>query len=269
MKQLILNGKRFRSWIIPSLLLITLIGLTECCPIANAQIFNILSNGGFEVPEVQLTDPQPTSVLSGWVAGGNGDAWVVVNNPPALPAYEGNQFIALHPSRTPTGATLSQTFQTSIGQVYYVSFATWTDFDGSPESSQPSITASLMATGGSVLTNYLCAPKTPGWTNSIFVFTATAATTSIILEDTSANNLTDIALDEVIVASPPTLSISQTNAAVNVSWPATLVPFQLQASSSVDGEWTLISANSVTNTGPVVATIPLSSNNMYFRLVQQ
>lgn len=105
----------------------------------------------------------PTNTwLSGWTVGGlanNGDVGVA-NDPPAfLEAFDGQQFIVFNSSNTPPGGVLSQTFDTTVGMYYAVTFAV-----GENGSGNMSLSAAALALDGSQLATNYCIPTSGRWT---------------------------------------------------------------------------------------------------------
>jgi len=64
----------------------------------------------------------------------------------------------------------------------------------------------------------------------------------------------------------PTLSINQAGNNIVLSWPSSAAGFELQASSSLDGDWTNVVATPAMNGGSLVLTSPISTNTVYYRL---
>jgi hypothetical protein len=64
----------------------------------------------------------------------------------------------------------------------------------------------------------------------------------------------------------PTLSINQAGSNVVLSWPSSATVFELQASSSLDGDWTNVVATPAMVGGSLKLTSPISTNTVYYRL---
>ena len=166
----------------------------------------------------------PTNTwLTGWTVGGTGDGDVFVMNGDfggagsALGPYAGQQWIDFNGGNTPPGGSLSQTFLSTVGESYAVSFAVETVGSGS---GSMSITATALGSNNAVLASHYCAPATRAitsdeWTLYSLAFTANSTNTTLVFLDSSdATIAADICLDDVIVISAPVIVISpasQTN----------------------------------------------------------
>jgi hypothetical protein len=64
----------------------------------------------------------------------------------------------------------------------------------------------------------------------------------------------------------PTMSINQAGGNVVLSWPSSAAVFELQASSSLEGDWSKVVAIPATNGSSLVVTSPISTNTTYYRL---
>jgi hypothetical protein len=62
------------------------------------------------------------------------------------------------------------------------------------------------------------------------------------------------------------LSINQAGSNVVLSWPSSATVFELQASSSLDGDWTNVVATPAMVGGSLKLTSPISTNTVYYRL---
>jgi hypothetical protein len=64
----------------------------------------------------------------------------------------------------------------------------------------------------------------------------------------------------------PALAISQTGTNIVLSWPASAAPFSFQVASSLNGPWSDVVVNPVTNGESLVITSSVSTNSQFFRL---
>jgi hypothetical protein len=64
----------------------------------------------------------------------------------------------------------------------------------------------------------------------------------------------------------PTLSINQAGNNIVLSWPSSAAGFSLQASSSLEGGWTNVTATPATVGDNVEVSSPISTNAVFYRL---
>jgi hypothetical protein len=64
----------------------------------------------------------------------------------------------------------------------------------------------------------------------------------------------------------PTLSINQAGNNVVLSWPSSAAVFELQAASSLDGNWSNIAVTPITIGSNLVLAAPISTNTVFYRL---
>jgi len=164
---------------------------------------NLLANGGFEAGE------------TGWTI--TGSRFVIDSTPPYIPS-EGTKLAVLNGGNQNPDAVFSQTFATTSGQTYLLSFDVGVigintneqklgvSLDGA--SSLFSSTESLFSNG----------TNTAVWTTKSYVFTANSATTTLTFTDLSASTGgIDLLLDNVRVngsgaASAHVLTVASTPA---------------------------------------------------------
>jgi probable HAF family extracellular repeat protein len=165
-------------------------------------------NGGFELPlfgtNSTLALPIGTNI-SGWTVGGTSSGTLLINGfpPNSIGPLQGAQFIVFDGGNWPTGGTVSQSFDTQLGQRYAVSFGVG-KLGVAPGLMK--ITATVASSNGSVLCALTGTQAQPGWaTNRTqLTFIATTATSTLTFEDTSATTTnTDVALDGVLVQPVP------------------------------------------------------------------
>jgi formylglycine-generating enzyme required for sulfatase activity len=163
-------------------------------------------NGGFEQPGLS---PQGTHIfveyneIAGWMKTGPGFLGVVNGRAGAqqFDPIDGNQHLNFNGGDTPTGAILSQTFDTKVGETYEVCFFVGRVF-GSPNSGDVALTARVLDSGDNVLhSQRVTPPLALGYGPvSRFRFTATSSSSTLSFEDTSAVTVAvDVALDAVSV----------------------------------------------------------------------
>lgn len=166
----------------------------------------ILTNGGFESDVVSGTccTTVPPSTLTGWTATPNVN---VVNGTfssspyPTNLAIEGRQYLDLIGEGT-TGS-ISQTFNTVIGQAYALSFAySHNLFGGSPSASGSYAITNSGGFGGTVVhtggTNSNLA-----WINFTGYFTATAANSTLTFTNLTGQSNAGLLLDRISISAVP------------------------------------------------------------------
>jgi hypothetical protein len=163
---------------------------------------NLLANGSFESPllatnsHLWLSNGDPS--LTGWtIAAGT----LALENgflPGTIGPVDGAQCLVFDGGMNPTGTSISQTFDTEVGQAYVVSFKVGKE-GGAPGNMQ--ITATVTGSAGVVLGSLAGSQSTAGWgPTEAFFFTATTAASTLTLVDTSSTTIdTDVALDNVSV----------------------------------------------------------------------
>ena len=178
------------------------------------------TNGSFEIINNHSVIPVNNGVtlapgstwMTCWTVAGpvNGDVIVDNGNDDGLAPYDGQQWITFNGNNTAPGGSLSQTFITTVGQSYAVSFAL-----ARAGSGNVSLTATELAMDGTLLASNYCVPTSSAWVVFHANFTATSTNTTLSLEDTSSQTAgVDLALDDVTVISPPVIvasPVSQTN----------------------------------------------------------
>jgi choice-of-anchor C domain-containing protein len=160
--------------------------------------FTGLTNGGFEDSGTYLDNgfgfqqlDAPNTSIVGWTVGGHSVDWVSFY----WPAAEGAMSVDLSGS---DAGSLSQTFDTTIGNTYTVSF----DLAGNPAGPPEMKTLQVTATGGTIGTysadvTGLVLP-TLNWTTQTYSFLATTASTTLTFTSTTPTAFGP-ALDNVAV----------------------------------------------------------------------
>ena len=171
------SGSRFFTNALFSLVAVVLSGGT----MSQAQI---LVNGSFEQPVVTnyVTLFTGATNLAPWVIGTNSDEVVYINNGyPSASAYDGGQYLDLDGGSGP--GQIRQTFATTVGRTYYLSFAYANDI-GIYTLTGASMSVRIYDTNGTVfgpvtLTHDSSAPNVLNWyfyTNS---FTGTGRSNTV------------------------------------------------------------------------------------------
>jgi hypothetical protein len=174
---------------------------------------NLLTNGSFE--DGIFVPSEPGSMLlsagatdiTGWTVINGGLAWDGAANPYNLTASDGNNFLDLTGDydAAPYGG-VQQTVATAIGFQYQLTFdiGTSTTYD-SNEGSIPLIPVSIQATAGSSSETFTTATPTSinQWESFTLDFTATSASTVILLEGQASENIQYIGLDNVSLEAVP------------------------------------------------------------------
>lgn len=174
------------------------------------------TNGSFELPGL----PPGTFVylapgdtrLAGWSIGGaggpvghfNNDSFLTGPSPGPFDAVDGTHQVSFNTGDLPPGNFISQSFDTTVGQRYAVTF-----FVGrlgfEREGADISLTASVLSETGDTLTSLRATPYGLGYSGSESVyFTADSATSTLLFTDTSLETrAVDILLDDIVVTAIP------------------------------------------------------------------
>lgn len=172
----------------------------------------ILVNGGFESPGI--TGPYAaafsagvdTGVVVGWAfsaTGTPGTTSVLVRNDWfGLSSFEGQQFIAMNAGDTPPNGRLEQSFSTTPGVAYRVTYAVGR---GGPGAGTVGLQGEVLSATGTVLDSGQGFPAAIGWLPlSSLAFVATTSQTTLRFSDLStATDGVDVALDRVLVVPVP------------------------------------------------------------------
>ena len=230
-----------------------------------AQDVPVISNGGFELPQLTSQSGQTFSegssnVLPGWTIL---SSLVVLDNNPSG-AYQGNQYVIFSAGGMNFLGVMSQTFPTTSGQSYPLSFAVGGAFDAARGAT---LGVTVSSGDGSILSSSNCVPI-DGWI--VYQMSFIATTTNTTLTFASTGGAATLELDDVVVSPPrPTLSISKGSDGVILSWPTASESFQLETTPSLDTKWVVFPGTLVTNSGSVTVTAPMSPTNGFFRLEMQ
>jgi hypothetical protein len=171
-------------------------------PFTNASPGPLLINGSFEFPGLPVNGfinlfPGDTN-LFGWAVGGTGMRIVWGNS--GASAGEGTNDLTFNAGDTAPGMWIAQTFNTTIGTAYEVTFRVASTGNGA---GSVTLRASARSQTGDVLAQVSAIPP-PHDTGygpvQQLVFTATSATTKLeFLDTSSATAAIDILLDDVAV----------------------------------------------------------------------
>ncbi|HXT39234.1 MAG TPA: LamG-like jellyroll fold domain-containing protein, partial [Candidatus Angelobacter sp.] len=162
------------------------------------------TNGSFETPALatgaSVDLPAGSTTLTGWTVGNTG--LVSWRNGPAfgVAPVDGSQEVGFNGANTPPGGSIFQTFSTTVGQTYTVSFNVGRQGTGGGTMSlQAQVTSS---TGGALGSLTAVAPNSPGYgLAQTFNFTATTDSSTLTFTDTSTATIAvDLLLDNVSVA---------------------------------------------------------------------
>jgi hypothetical protein len=241
----------------------------------------LVANGSFEA----ATNATTLSYISLSSGSTNIPGWTTTNAEltwdgpaigltPPLTAAQGSDFLdlsGLHDA-SPYGAVF-QTLATTIGQPYEVSFELGSDtyydsyYSGGASFAAPAVTVSLNGVAAFSATNNF--PTLSNyWHTWTFEFTASAASTKLMLTGTTAARVAYIGLDNVTVtAVGPTLAIGLTAPdSVVVSWVNT-AGYTLYTNNNLNTSNWVAYAGTVTNfTGTNRVTISPAKGDLFFRL---
>jgi hypothetical protein len=168
-------------------------------------------NGGFDINNNGLVIPGGgyatlnvgDTWLEGWTVGGPGhNIFVIGGTRFGAGPYDGYQWIDFNGLKSPPGGTLAQTFTTTVGQPYTVTFHVG-EFDTGDES----VTAMAFGSNNALLASNYCVPKV-GFNGSWFPFqlnfTAVSTNTTLLFLDSSKETDSgDSTLDGVAVMAAP------------------------------------------------------------------
>jgi len=184
------------------------------------------TNGSFELGEfppaagqAELTNGDTR--LAAWTIAGNGGpiAWIFGQSPGAgldFDPVDGTHQLTFNGGNRNPGTTLSQSFDTVVGEDYEVTFYVGRLGSGT---GTVRLTASVMSSTGQQLGNLIAIPPSHGYgERQQLVFRATTATCRLVFTDTSTATISvDLALDNVAV-SPLALRAAIQVSVVDVCW---------------------------------------------------
>jgi len=192
-------------------------------PASNAPpVVTAFANGGFEAPQIATNTTKDllagSMFLTGWTVGGTGGPVEVVNGILAGYApYEGQQWLSFNSGNTAAGSSISQTFLTTAGQSYGISFAL-----GSMGSGNVSMKVTVVGPSGTILASNTFTPPHDAWGLDQLSFTASSSNTTLLFTDTSVQTgAVDLVLDDVVVGIAPVITLSPSNQTVTAGSSAT------------------------------------------------
>jgi hypothetical protein len=197
------------------------VGGSATTSVANLAVLGLpFVNGSFESINNHAAIPAGTGAalhigdtwLTGWTVGGSASDQIGVCNGTqgSFAPYDGQQDVWFNTGNSPSGGNLSQTFTTTVGQSYAVTFALNQNGSGNM-----SLTATAVSVNGALLASNYCVSTYDEWTLFNLPFTAISTNTTLVFTDTSESTVAvDLQFDDVTVVTPPvivTSPVSQTN----------------------------------------------------------
>lgn len=170
-------------------------------------------NGSFEEPVI-VENLNFTGAFSfnGWTGfstgtGGDGNAGIVVGTEFGLSPSDGNQHFSFNGNNPPFGTYIEQTFATTIGKSYSVSFCIARN-NGFAEQFL-ALNAQVFNGAGAQLASLLAQPlATTNYTTKTFAFVADSETSRLRFTDASgANPNTDVFIDAVSIVPEPSSAL--------------------------------------------------------------
>jgi hypothetical protein len=165
-----------------------------------AQAQNLLTNGSFELGDGPNSLDAGDTNLFGWTISGDKSLYFVRPSPAfqSLTPPDGTNYVDLNGKEG--SITLSQSFPTTPGQLYEVTFSAGyfqATNPGPPYFFTATVTS---ATGATLSTAVVTAPNARGWLSPTrFLFEATTTTSTLLFTDTSGTVNYDLTLDAVSV----------------------------------------------------------------------
>jgi hypothetical protein len=165
---------------------------------------NLLINGSFEEPVVSYQDNVIGSFsFPGWTgfstgSGGDGNAGIDAGVDYGLAPYDGNQEFSFNGGNPPPGTYIEQTFATTPGSEYSVTFAVGRD-GGYPDQIL-TLESQIFGSSGQLAIQIGAPPSSIGWSLETFTFVADSELSTLQFTDISGSNPnTDLDLDAVSV----------------------------------------------------------------------
>jgi hypothetical protein len=160
-------------------------------------------NGSFELPALAPGAtpalPAGSTIMTGWTVGNDGVVSMVNGEFFGASPVDGSQQVAFNGGNGPVGGSILQTFSTTVGQTYTVSFFVGRAGSGG---GTMSVYAEVTSSNGQVLGSLAATgPVAPGYSSpQSFTFTATTETATLTFRDTSSATVAvDLMLDNVSV----------------------------------------------------------------------
>lgn len=224
---------------------------------------NIVQNGGFE-----------TGSFSSWSLKENPVQSIVDNGSrTGLTPHSGTYFAAF--GHRTTAGTLSQTLVTVPNQTYLLSL--WFN---SPDVSQIPLAAATINTpnqfgiawNSTTLFSQVNIPPITGWTNMVFIVTATSSST--VLKFTARCDPWYLGLDDVSVAPLPTATITGTSRASAGAMSFTCnalsgLVYEVQCSTNLlSTNWVNLSTNTATGNTITITNSTMNNPFLFYRVIQ-
>ncbi len=170
---------------------------------ANAQ-GNLIINGNFEDPQVNSEDNFTGSFsFPGWTgfstgSGGDGNAGIDAGVNYGLTPYDSTQLFSFNGGNPPPGTYIEQSFATTPGSEYSVSFAVGRN-NGFPDQIL-TLESQVFGASGQLALQISTPPSSIGWALENFTFVADSDLANLQFTDISGSNPnTDMDLDAVSV----------------------------------------------------------------------
>ncbi|KAF0175877.1 MAG: peptidase domain protein [Limisphaerales bacterium] len=166
---------------------------------------NLLSNGGFEFPVLSsatVVNAGGTNIL-GWSVAGSSPMFFLNGPSQGVTAHDGAQMVSFNISDSPPGNTLAQTFVTTQGQAYSVTY--YVSRGGGGLGTVRLRAAVTSGTGATLAMTDSTAPATVGWSpvQTLFFVATTTTSTLTFLDNSLVTTSVDAFLDDVTVAPAP------------------------------------------------------------------
>lgn len=158
-------------------------------------------NGSFELPSIAVNTvvPNGSAAITGWTVSGAGQLSLVTGVSLGLPALDGSQKIEFNAANSAPGYTIAQTFLTTPGESYAVSF----NVGRGPANvaGAMSVQGTVTSTSGQPLGTLDGVAPSSGWSAPhSFTFVATTTASTLTFLDTSLTTSgVDVYLDNVVV----------------------------------------------------------------------
>jgi hypothetical protein len=171
---------------------------------------NLVLNGSFESGAFVDNTLQHTmnllpgsTAIADWTVTTAALAWIGPSNPFGLSASDGSYFLDLsgYHDNQPYGGVASTTFSTIINQQYNVAFDIGSD--RTYNTAAPSVQVAVSGTPPTGTFTASTFGSLNHWETFNFVFTATAANTTIAFNGVGADNQKYVGLDNVVVTPVP------------------------------------------------------------------
>jgi len=229
-------------------------------------------NGGFEQPVtatfIEFSAPD-SSTIPGWtIMSGSVDVVNAVGNGFDVgPAYQGAQYLDLNGN---DAGTITQTFATTPGVTYLLSFAYANNYD--PATSLTALVTVTNSSGTLLSMNVTHSTSVSGnlnWDvfNQLFTANQSSATLTFVSQNSGNGG---VFLDAISVTPQvqPMLAISLSGSQATISWTTNASNFQLLSTPSISPpiQWTAVTNQPVTNGILCIVTVSATNDVQFFRL---